>query len=253
MDLADVEKGELIKILQGCDTLFHLAAVKLHNTANSFESIVANNVVATNKLFEAAGEAGVKNIIFSSSLYSYGLPLAKAFNEETLTMPTTSYGASKLFGESLLRLNSDKFGFHYSIARLFFIYGEKQFALGGYKSVVIGNFERLKSGLPALVNGDGQQVLDYLYVDDCVDALICLMESKINDVVNISSGQPVRILDLTNRMMEIAGCQKFEFVDPDWTHGTRRVGDRSKMETLTGWMPRVSLSEGLSRTWESLN
>jgi nucleoside-diphosphate-sugar epimerase len=168
-------------------------------------------------------------------------------------MPTTYYGASKLFGESSLKLNSDKFGFQYSIARLFFIYGEKQFALGGYKSVVIGNFERLKSGLPALVNGDGEQVLDYLYIDDCVDALICLMESKVNEIVNISSGQPITILDLTNRMMEIAGLQRFEFVDPDWTHGTKRVGDRSKMETLTGWIPRISLSEGLSRTWESLN
>jgi UDP-glucose 4-epimerase len=253
IDISSTKISTLREILSGVDTLYHLSAVKLHNELNSFDDLVSHNMIATERIFEAAGQAGVKNIVFTSSLYVYGMPSIKLIPEDTLLVPTTTYGASKFFGENLLSIASRKYEINYSIARLFFIYGERQYANGGYKSVIIRNFERLRDGLPALINGNGEQVLDYLYIRDCVDALILLGDNPINDVVNVSSGFPLTINALIHKMGEIAGIHQVSYAESDWTHGTHRVGSNLKICDLTGWIPKTTLDEGLLRTWRSLN
>jgi len=253
IDLSIATLEELVEALAGIDVLFHLSAVKLHNQKNSFEDLVKHNVVATQILLDAAGLAGVKKVVFTSSLYAYGLLKIETFTEELLPVPSTIYGASKLFGESLVSIASRKYGFDYSIARLFFIYGEKQYSQGGYKSVIVNNFERLKSGQQAVINGDGGQILDYLHVSDCVNALIALSENPTNDVYNVSSGTPLSITELTSQMLRVTGKNSVRYAEPDWTQDTRRVGSNRKINELTGWIPKIPINEGLSRTWRSLN
>jgi UDP-glucose 4-epimerase len=253
LDLTKVSIEELVDILFGVDILFHLAAVKLHNTNNSFEEILRNNIEASQRLFEAAGIAGVPTVVFTSSLYVYGLPQEELISEEITPSPTTIYGASKLFGESLLNIASKKFGYRYAIARLFFIYGENQYAEGGYKSVIVNNFERLRLGQVALINGDGNQTLDYLYVRDCVKALVALANNPTNEVFNVSSGSPLNINDLTREMLKFSPDGAVANAPEDWTHGTRRVGSFERIHSRHGWSPQVSIQEGLSCTWNQLN
>jgi UDP-glucose 4-epimerase len=252
LDIAKITTNELEELLSGVDTLFHLAAVKLHNEKNSFNDILSNNISATQKLFEAAGKSGVKNIVFTSSLYTYGMLNRDLMHETDLPRPTTSYGASKLFGENLLAISSEKYGFKYSIARLFFMYGENQYSPGGYKSVVVSNFERLKNGKPAFISGDGNQILDYLYVGDCVNALAALSKKPNNEVFNLSSAIPLTIKELTHKMIDTVGGGRIEYVAPDWTAGTRRVGGNRKLTNAIDWLPQVSLEEGLNLTWRNL-
>jgi UDP-glucose 4-epimerase len=253
VSIESMPQGSLIELLKSTDTLFHLSAVKLHNEKNSFDDVILHNVVGTQKLFEAAGQAGVKKVVFTSSLYAYGMLEMQTFTEDLMPSPNTVYGASKLFGEGLLSVAAQKYGFEFSIARLFFIYGENQYAQGGYKSVIINNFERLKSGEPAVINGDGRQILDYLHVSDCVAALVALSEKTTNDVFNVSSATPLSIEELTRQMLKITNKSEASYADPDWTQGTRRVGSNSKIHKLTGWTPKISLEDGLDRTWRSLN
>lgn len=253
LDVSVLNLYELEALLSGVDTLFHLSAVKLHNEKNSFQDILANNIVATEKIFEAAGKAGVKNVVFTSSLYAYGMLKNELMTETHLPQPITTYGASKLFGENLLAIASKKYAFNYSIARLFFMYGKNQYSLGGYKSVVVRNFERLKANLPAVITGDGNQILDYLYVSDCVDALVALSKVPNNQIFNISSGTPLTINELTRKMLEIAGGGNIEYVAPDWTARTRRVGGNRKIMNAVDWAPKISLEEGLRLTWRNLN
>lgn len=253
IDISIAKVEDLTKLLSGFDILFHLSAVKLHNEKNSFEDLIRHNVLATQNLLEAAGLAGVKKVIFTSSLYAYGMLKVEEFTEDLVPFPSTIYGASKLFGERLVSIASQKYGFKFSIARLFFIYGEKQYSKGGYKSVIVNNFERLKSGQPAVINGDGKQVLDYLHVSDCVNALISLSEFTTDEIFNISSGSPLSIEQLTKQMLKITGKSKSIFADADWTQGTRRVGSNTKIHKLTGWSPRITLVDGLTKTWEGLN
>lgn len=253
VDISKINVEELAAALSGTEILFHLSAVKLHNEKNSFEDLNRNNVIGTRNLMEAAGLAGVKKVVFTSSLYSYGMLKIQTFTEDVVPYPSTIYGASKLFGEGIVSIAAKKYGFEYSIARLFFIYGEKQYSEGGYKSVIVNNFERIRSGQPAVINGDGGQVLDYLHVSDCVDALISLSEQTTNEIFNISSGIPISIEHLTKQMLSVAGKTNFIYAEPDWTQGSRRVGSNMKIQKLTGWYPKVTLEEGLARTWKGLN
>ncbi len=253
IDISRAKAEDLIAALSGTDVLFHLSAVKLHNEKNSFDDLIMHNVIGTQKLLAAAGQAGVKRVVFTSSLYAYGMLEMETFTEDLMPFPSTVYGASKLFGEGLVSIAAQKYGFEYSIARLFFIYGEKQYSQGGYKSVIINNFERLKSGQSAIINGDGEQILDYLHVNDCVSALIALSEKTTNDVFNVSSGASLSIEVLTQKMLQITGKSEKSYAEPDWTQGTRRVGSNKKIHNLTGWSPKITLEDGLEKTWRSLN
>ena len=252
LDLVADNLFELEEILHQADLLFHLSAVKLHNINNSFDSLVKNNITGSQNVFEVAGIAKVKRVIFTSSLYSYGLPVNKLITENDELNPTTFYGASKVIGENILNINSKKFGFSSAIARLFFIYGPNQYADGGYKSVIVSNFERIKSGMKPIIKGTGNQVLDYLYIEDCVDALKLLGESTERGPFNISSGSGISILSLTELMMKIGNSSSFSVASPDWTEGTVRVGSNKKIKSALGWKPNVDLVEGLDKTWQSL-
>lgn len=252
LDLVIAKDKDLNKVFDGADILYHLSAVKLHNQNNSFDSIIQNNVYASQRVFEAAGIAKIKRVIFTSSLYAYGLPEVIPMKEASELNPITTYGASKVFGENLLKINSLKFGYSFGVARLFFIYGPNQFAEGGYKSVIVSNFERIREGIPATITGDGKQILDYLYIDDCVEALQLLGEAHQSDIFNISSGEGQSILELTKIMLQVSHGDKFEFVEPDWTKGTIRIGSNKKLQKQLGWKPKVSIKDGLSRTWKSL-
>ncbi len=253
IDISSAKVEDLADALSGTEVLFHLSAVKLHNEKNSFDDLIMHNVIGVQKLLEAAGQAGVKKVIFTSSLYTYGMLEMEKFTEDLTPSPSTVYGASKLLGEGLVSIAAQKYGFEYSIARLFFIYGERQYSQGGYKSVIINNFERLKCGQPAVINGDGTQILDYLHVDDCVSALIVLSEITTNDIFNVSSAVPLSIKELTMQMLKVTGKSNLRYAEPDWTQGTRRVGSNKKIHKLTGWCPKISLEEGLDRTWRSLS
>jgi UDP-glucose 4-epimerase len=244
---------ELIReIIKDADQLFHLAAVKLHNTENSFASIVDNNITAAQNIFEAAGLAEVKRVIFASSLYVYGLPNHSPIEEACSLDPQTFYGSSKVFGEHSLRINSEKFDYSAVTARLFFVYGPKQYARGGYKSVIINNFERMIAHLPPVVNGQGNQILDYVYIDDCVEALRLLGESLVTGEYNVSSNSGTSIIDLTKTMLAIGNSRNFTFAPPDWTENTMRIGSNDKISAAISWKPRVTLCDGLTRTWESM-
>ena len=234
-DLALISEKQLQELLTGHDILFHLAAVKLHNVENSDIRIIESNVLASNKLFRAAGKAGIKRIIFTSSLYANGSVGPEIAREKDLAIASAQYG------------------FTYAIPRLYFIYGPKQFSLGGYKSVIVKNFQRCLNKLPMQIIGTGDQALDYVYIRDCVEALEAVGASEFNGVVQISNGVGIRIYDLVQTMNQICGASEIEYLSPDWTLGTTRVGSNELLISEIGYKPKTSLLEGLKQTWESMS
>ena len=111
--------------------------------------------------------------------------------------------------------------------RLFFIYGPRQFADGGYKSVIVRNFERIRRGEAPVVNGDGEQALDYVYVDDCVDGARRGWPSAEHDglTLNVASGTAVPSTSSPRRCSTCRGSSLEPTPGPpDWTAGTRRWG-----------------------------
>jgi UDP-glucose 4-epimerase len=238
--------------LRGARYLFHLAAEKHSQSRHSPLDVLRSNVDGTYALFDAAAQCGVEKIVFASSLYAYGRLQGPPFREDELPQPRTVYGISKLCGEHFLRSLRAEHGVPYNVLRYLFVYGPRQFAGMGYKSVIVRNFERLRDGEPPTVYGDGMQTLDYVFVDDAVEAAVRALETDVSDeVFNVGSGQPTTVNALIDLMLTVAKSRLPKRYEPaDWTAGTARVGDVNKARTLLGWVPRTALADGLARTFQ---
>src|SRR5262245_2344399 len=158
--------------LAGADTVFHLAAEKHQQSASRPRELLRANVEGTHDLLDAAARHGIRRVVFTSSLYAYGRMTGPPCAESDPLQPSTLYGISKVTGEQLLRLFAARHGLPSTVLRLYFIYGPRQFAGLGYKSVILQNFERILRGEPPVIHGDGTQALDYVYVADAVEALL---------------------------------------------------------------------------------
>lgn len=238
--------------LEGVTHLFHLAAEKHNQSKDSPARVFQSNVIGTHTLFEHAVEAGVKKIVFTSSLYAYGRMTGAPFVESEVPQPRTVYGISKLAGEHVLAHFGQTQGIAWNVLRYLFVYGPKQFAGLGYKSVIMKNFERILSGEPPVILGDGAQELDYVFVDDVVEATLKAMESPVTDeVLNIASGHGTRIDALTEAMLRVSGSTLRPTYGPaDWTHGSCRVGNAERAAEVLGWRSTTPLDVGLRRTFD---
>ena len=118
--------------------------------------------------------------------------------------------------------------------------------------MIVSNFERIRQGERPTIYGDGKQSLDYVYVDDVVDALIALCDPA-NDgaLCNLGSGTATSVNDLTDLMVDVAGADaEPEMCPPDWTAGSVRVADPAHARNRLGWQSRTPLREGLERVWD---
>ena len=253
--LGEDPDARLAELVDGVDLLFHLAAEKHNQSLATPQHLLAANIAGTYALFDAAGRAGVKKILFSSSLYAYGRVAGPPLSEGEVPRPSTLYGLSKLAGENLALHARSKHGTPFVVLRYFFVYGPRQFPGTGYKSVIVSNFERLRRGEAPVIFGDGAQALDYVYIDDVVDATIGAMESDLDgEILNVGSGDTTTINALTRAMIDVSGAAVAPtFAPPDVTAGSSRVGDTARVRELLGWCPRVDLREGLARTYAWLS
>lgn len=253
LDLRDPDVAGWHDLLRDADTVFHLAAAKYNSPGSTPEVVLETNVVATDRLIRGAAAAGVRRLVFTSSLYAYGSLGPDPMSEGDLPTPTTHYGVSKLAGEHLLRVAARDTTVEWAVARLFFVYGPGQYAGGGYKSVIVTNFERLLRGEPPVVNGDGRQRLDYVYLDDAVEALLALADTPSGTLVNVCSGHAPSVAELTETMLDVAGSPLRPVPGPaDWTAGSVRVGDPGMARRLFGWQATTPLRAGLQLVWDSI-
>ncbi len=250
-DVGELTLSDWRQRLDGVDQVFHLAAEKYNSSKSSPEQVIRTNVSATTTLAEAAGQTGVSHIVFTSSLYAYGFRGPADMVETDVPAPDTYYGVSKLAGEHIMRTAARNYDLGWSVARLFFTYGPRQWAEGGYKSVILTNFERLQRGEAPVINGDGQQALDYVFVQDVVRGLQLLAAPEHNGLTcNLGSGIATSVNDLTQRMMTVSGVQREPVIAPaDHTAGTRRVGNVKLAEQVLGWTADTSLDDGLAAVW----
>jgi UDP-glucose 4-epimerase len=249
LDIASCTELEILEVLEGADFVFHLAAIKKHNALNSFESINLNNVIATERLFRLAVKARIQRTIFASSLYAYGSMGPSIMSERDAVNPITHYGLSKFTGERMLQIAFQDTELSYIAPRLFFVYGPNQYVDGGYKSVIVKSFENILKGIPVEIYGSGNQILDYVYIDDCLKSLVLLGLSDYQGVVNISTSVPSSIQQVSDEINKITDNILIKRSDPDWTEGSQRVGDNSLLKELIGYAPDTSMSIGLEQTW----
>lgn len=244
----------LARAMTGVEFLFHFAAEKHNQSKDDPLRVYQANINGTHTLYDVACRSGVKKIVFASSLYAYGRLRGAPFVETELPAPRTVYGVTKLAGEHLLTYFREREGVEFNVLRYLFVYGPKQFAGMGYKSVIMKNFERLLAGERPTVYGDGRQALDYVFVDDAVSAAIAAMQSELTgEVFNVASGVATPVDELVSLMIEVSARDAEKLYEPpDWTAGSCRAGNPDKAARLLGWKAQTPLREGLRRTYEWL-
>jgi UDP-glucose 4-epimerase len=254
LTLGEASVERLRASLRDVRYLFHLAAEKHAEAHGRPSDILTANVLGTHSLFEAARDAGVAKTVFASSLYAYGRTAGAPMMEAEMPHPTTVYGISKLAGELLGAHFAERSGPAIVTLRYFFVFGPRQTALHGRPSLIPSTFARLARGEPPVVRGDGAQILDYVYVDDVVDATIRAMEAcPGGETLNVGSGHAVPVHELIGRMQRVAGTSLAPLEEPgDATARTCRVASIDKIRRVLGWTPRIDLDAGLALTWASV-
>jgi UDP-glucose 4-epimerase len=250
-ELGSGDSEELHPYFESADYLFHLAAEK-HQSKEHPTRVLRANIEGTYQVLELAARHGLKKAVFTSSLYSYGRMSAPATREDDPLLPTTVYGISKLAGERLFQHFAAAHGLRSNTLRYYFVYGPRQFAGMGYKSVIVRNFERILQNSPPVIFGDGLQALDYVYVDDAVEATLLALESPVcGEAFNVSTGNAVSVRELTEAMLAAARSTLAPVHEPpDWTADSWRAGDATKIERLVGWRPRTPLRAGLTKVYD---
>lgn len=246
-----LDRPALTRAMKGCDFVFHLAAnADVRFGTRHPQKDLEQNTLATFSVLEAMRANGIKRIAFSSTGSVYGEPETFPTPETApFPMQTSLYGASKLAGEGLIEAYGEGFGFQGFIFRFVSILGER-YSHGH----VFDFFKALRSNPDHLkVLGDGHQRKSYLYVQDCLDAMLLAIQrssDRIN-IFNLGTDEYCEVNDSIGWITGRLGLQPRR----SYTGGTRGwVGDSpfifldcSKMRAL-GWIPRVSIREGIEKT-----
>jgi UDP-glucose 4-epimerase len=246
----DIRDRELVlQAIEGIDIVFQEAAIRITHCAENPR--LAHEVLATGmfNLLEAAVAARVKRFVSASSASVYGQAEDFPTSEKHHGYGNrTIYGAIKMYNEGLLRSFYEMYGLNYVALRYFNVYGPRMDAFGPYTEVMIRWMERLAKGEPCLIDGDGSQTMDFVYVDDIARANLMAANSSLSDeVLNIATGTETSLTELAAVLGRIMGVDRAPMYGPirRATPVFRRQADVSKAERQIGFKAKVPLEDGL--------
>jgi UDP-glucose 4-epimerase len=239
-DVGDRER--LAAAFDGVHGLFHAAVLPLNACTDDPRRCLDVNVVGTFNVFEAARDAGVRKIVFSSASSVYG-DTNTTMDESHPLAARSWYGASKICGEAFLHALGTQTGIEYVILRYMNVYGPRQDA--GLVRLVLN---RINAGERPIIMGDGAASFDFVHVADVAEANVRSMASDINGLeINIGSGTEVAVKDIVGHLLRLTGSD----LEPEYRPAPqaamfRRVGSNRRMVELLGWEPEHDIDAGLS-------
>ena len=237
-------KNDLEKIIKNYDGVFHEAA--LTAVPESFEKPKEYhdvNVIGTKNIFEIAQKENIR-AVYASSSSIYGDVKNTPIKENADRKPINPYGQTKLddelLAEKLSKNNVSIIGLRY-----FNVYGIGQ--IGSYAGVITKFLENIKNQKSFIVNGNGNQIRDFIHVKDIAQANITAMESKTkNGFFNIGTGIPTSINDLAKLMVELSN-HKHEIIHGPQLEGDIEISqaDMNFTNKSFNWSHKINLKEGL--------
>ena len=241
----DIRDFEVLRsLMENVDGVFHQAAMA--SVQDSFripEKFHDVNVNGTENIFKIAKEFGIK-VVYASSSSVYGDTSILPITESDEKRPINPYAKTKLEKDKLAEQYA-KNGLKVIGLRYFNVFGPRQSK--EYAGVIKLFLERIQQDLPPLVNGDGLQIRDFVYVDDAVNANILSMESDIDfEFFNIGTGTTISILDLANMIIKFSGLKIKPIHRPALSGDVRATqADITKVKTMLKWRPTTSIQDWL--------
>ena len=242
VDIRDFDAIE--DILKNIDGIFHEAA--LASVQDSFripDEFFDVNVNGTENIFKIGKKLGIK-VVYASSSSVYGNPIRIPIKESDDKNPFNPYAKTKLEDDKLAEKYA-KNGLKVIGLRYFNVFGPRQSK--EYAGVIKLFLEQIQHGSSPLVNGDGSQVRDFVYVDDVVNANVLAMESDIDsEFFNIGTNSTISVLDLANTIIKFSGLKLKPIHQPAVPGDVKSTqADITKAKMMLKWKPTTSLKDWL--------
>ena len=239
----------LLKICKDIEIIYHMAAfTSVPDSVSMPRSCNDINITGTLNILECGRICNIKTIVFASSGAVYGDTITLPMKEDMPTNPISPYGVSKLTGEKYLYQYSKNYGLNTIALRYQNVYGPRQ-DMSPYSGVIskwLGNLQKNKN---LLIYGDGEQIRDFVYIKDVINAnLIAAVSKKVEgEVFNIGSDTKISINELAKTIKEVWGSKniKIEYTEPRIGDIKKGYADITKARSLLNFEPKYDIHAGL--------
>jgi len=250
-NISIMESDKLNDLFKGAETVFHLAAlISVPESMEKQKEYVSINSSGSLNVLQAAYQAGVKNIVLSTSAAIYGDNPEVPKRENMLPEPQSPYAETKLDGENYFKMYRKEYGLNATSLRYFNVFGPRQRPDSQYAAAIPIFVSKTVKNEDITIFGDGEQTRDFIYVKDVAKANI-LAAQKGGDLFNVSSGTKITINDLAKKIIDFTQS-KSQIIYKDERPGDIKhsFGDNSKIVEEMGFKPETDLDAGLQKTVE---
>ncbi len=240
------DSQSVMKTVKDVDVVINLVA---HSLVSSIDGPTKNaevNIIGLLNILEACKNNNIKKLIFTSASSLVGEPQNSQVTEDHISKPKTAYGITKLTSEHYLRLYSELHGLDYTIFRFFNIYGSYQ-----KNGLIPSLFQRISSNEPLTVFGKGNQIRDYVFIEDIIQFFEKSCETDLgkNMILNMGTGIGTSILEVIQNLSEIMDVKPtIEFKPERPGEIGNFVADTTLLSSTFGKIPDTSIKEGLTNT-----
>ena len=234
------------------DGIFHLATAPRSSSLRDPMRDIETNCKGMIAVLELAKEHKAK-VVFTSNSGIYGsVSNNSAINESAINNPTTPYDADKLVSEYYCKIYHDIYGISSTIVRFATVYGERQVVNEklNWRPLVATFIKNVLNDEEVIINGDGEQTRDLIYVNDAIQGVIKAMHSKIDtaDIFLISTNAETSVNEVLHQVENITGVKpRIKHTEPLKGDIRRMRYDYSKAKDRLGFAPQFSVSEGIKR------
>lgn len=244
----DVRYGGAVReAMRGCTHAIHFATVSINKSIADPHESVDINMTGNHNVFAAAADEGVKRLVFASTASVYGDPKRLPMHEDDELRPLTPYCITKRAGEDLLGFYQRQKGLSWNALRFFNVYGPGQKIEAYYTSVINHFIQRLRAGHPPVIDGKGEQSMDFIHVHDLARSVVMAMESEQGNLpINIGTGVDTSIAQLAKILIQAVGVDVEPQFNPRDVLVSRRAADITRAKEILGWEPTITVEQGMS-------
>jgi nucleoside-diphosphate-sugar epimerase len=251
----DLNKADLRALLDRVEIVYHQAGQPgvRKSWGGDFANYIDANIAATQRLLEAVRDsaASLTRFVYASSSSVYGNAERYPTHESDRPQPRSPYGVTKLAGEHLVGLYAANFGIPSISLRYFTVYGPRQRPDMAFNRFI--SLARRNQPLP--IHGDGNQIREFTYVDDIVEANVRAGHATVEPgtVLNLSGGTSTSVNDVLDLLENIHGSPlQIDRGKPALGDVFRTGGSTERAKALLGWEPRIRIEDGLTREYDWL-